>query len=116
MYYIEFPEKQVSAIVDAPSTDKARTAFLDTLERKGIIYRGIRGQVRSSLVVDNIDSIEGINPTYIINYSYGDSIDSVPVEQAGLDIEKSSEPIELQQPQQQQRELTPLEKVTLGVQ
>jgi len=37
IYYVIHPNLEIKATVDAPSTEKARTVFLDYLERQGKI-------------------------------------------------------------------------------
>ena len=55
LYYVTHPNIDISATVHgAPSTEKARTMFLDWLERRGRIRRSRRGYYREDMVAERM--------------------------------------------------------------
>lgn len=70
IYYVAHPNLDFSAKVDAPSTEKARTVFLDYLERNGIISRRRRQYVRENMVAEKLEHPETIDADIELAYSY----------------------------------------------
>lgn len=59
-YYVTHPNIEVSALVHAPSTEKARTLFLDFLEREGGISRAHRSRLREHTVAERMRDPAGV--------------------------------------------------------
>lgn len=74
-YYVTHPNVDFSATVKAPTTDKARTTFLDYLERTGRANRKTRQQLRHNLVAERIDAPEEVNADVNLKYAYIDGDD-----------------------------------------
>lgn len=70
IYYVSHPELEVTALVDAPSTEKARTAFLDYLERQGRVSRADRQYFRRDMIMHRTDSPEDFRADVELNYGY----------------------------------------------
>ncbi|KKN16920.1 hypothetical protein LCGC14_0971250 [marine sediment metagenome] len=75
-YYVTHPNLGFSATVEAPSTEKARTAFLDYLERQGKISRSRRQDLRRNMVADRIADPGEVMAD--VNLAYGYSEASAP--------------------------------------
>ena len=54
-YFLTHPRLDKTAVVHAPSTEKARTVFLDWLERNGSINRGDRQSWRKDMLAGRIE-------------------------------------------------------------
>jgi hypothetical protein len=54
VYFVTHPNIDLSAKVTAPSTEKARTVFLDYLERVGKLRRSMRGRLRENMVAEKM--------------------------------------------------------------
>jgi len=59
-YWVTHPNIDLSATVHAPSTEKARTLFLDYLERSNRIGRAQRGPLRENMVAEKMSNSEDI--------------------------------------------------------
>jgi hypothetical protein len=70
VYYVTHPSIPLTATVDAPTTEKARTTFLDFLERSGTINRRDRRQVRKSIITKLMDPNEPIAVDIALYYNY----------------------------------------------
>lgn len=70
VYYVTHPNIGVSATVYAPSTEKARTVFLDYLERKGSLPRAYRSQLRKDMVAEGISDPYSILSDVELHYGY----------------------------------------------
>jgi hypothetical protein len=132
-YYVMRPGFQTSAMVQAPSTEKARTTFLDYLERHNIVSRASRQSMRRNMVAKRVDDPNEVETDIQLQYGYENtsggelpleaSIDSTPVsEDLPMDVPVNesldSQPAEpLPQPEQpvQGRKLSPIQKLSLGV-
>lgn len=69
-YYVTHPNLDFSAKVDAPSTEKARTTFLDYLERNGVISRRRRQYVRENMVAEKLEHPETVDADIELSYGY----------------------------------------------
>jgi len=74
-YYVTHPNIDFSATVKAPSTDKARTAFLDYLERTGKASRKYRQDIRRNTVAERIEFPEEVDTDVKLYYNYTDGDD-----------------------------------------
>ena len=54
VYFVTHPNIDLSAKVTAPTTEKARTVYLDYLERVGKLSRSKRGQLRENMVAEKL--------------------------------------------------------------
>lgn len=70
VYYVTYPNLDISATVTAPSTDKARTTFLDWLERTGRMSRKNRQRLRRHLVAERLEFPEEVEADVRLNYQY----------------------------------------------
>jgi len=70
IYYVRHPNIDSSAVVHAPTTEKARTTFLDYLERRGAIQRRLRQALRENMVAEKIDSPYGVSSDIELYYQY----------------------------------------------
>ena len=71
VYYVTHPNLDFSAKVDASSTEKARTVFLDYLERSGAISRRQRQSVRRNMVAKRLERPETVDADIELSYAYG---------------------------------------------
>ncbi len=70
-YLVVNPQIQgVTALVHAPSTEKARTTYLDWLERNKGVSRSLRGQLRATTITKKLDG-EGSSVDYTVELDYG---------------------------------------------
>lgn len=94
-YYVAHPNMDFSATVKAPSTDKARTTFLDYLERTGRANRKYRQNIRRNLVAEMIEFPEEVDTDVTLNYDYtgsnGDSEKPIQVGYVPEDIDENNE-------------------------
>lgn len=72
-YFIEHSSIPLKASVDAPSTEKARTEYLDYLERNSIIPRSKRQLVRRGLILKRMKSSDEISTDVVLSYGYSDA-------------------------------------------
>jgi len=70
VYYVTHPNVDFSATVYAPSTEKARTVFLDYLEREQAIPRAYRGYLRKDMVAERISDPYSILSDVELHYGY----------------------------------------------
>lgn len=68
IYWVTHPNIDVSATVYAPSTEKARTVFLDYLERSSQISRPQRGPLRVDMVAEKIRDPYAITSDVELHY------------------------------------------------
>jgi len=73
IYFVMHPNMGVTALVDAPSTEKARTTFLDWLERSGQILRSDRQRWRKNMVAEKMDEPQSVTADVELSYGYDDS-------------------------------------------
>lgn len=70
IYYVTHPNLGVSAKVEAPATEKARTTFLDYLERHGHINRADRQHWRRNMVAEKMEYPEDVFADIELHYGY----------------------------------------------
>jgi hypothetical protein len=70
-YYVMHPALGVTAVVHAPSTEKARTTFLDWLERNGNMRRMDRQQLRKDMVAKRLED-SNVQSDVVLHYGYQD--------------------------------------------
>ena len=97
VYYVTHPMMDKSAVVYAPSTEKARTTFLDWLERNGLIRRADRQAFRNDMVAQRLDD-PNIPADIELHYGYRDY--TTPMRYPTTTYEESETP----QPQRPTRE------------
>ena len=54
-YYLTHPRIDKTAVVYAPTTEKARTTFLDWLERNNLISRSHRNYFRRDMIAERLE-------------------------------------------------------------
>ena len=69
-YYVTHPNLDLTAIVYAPTTEKARTTFLDYLERSGVLARGSRGSFRQNMIAEKLGEPGSVNADIELHYGY----------------------------------------------
>ena len=89
IYYVTHPSMGLDAKVEAPSTEKARTTFLDYLERNGRIGRSQRDAYRRNLVAERLRDPEVIQADLDLAYDY---IPGAPPIQIGFEPGPEIEP------------------------
>lgn len=120
-YYVTHPNIDFSATVKAPSTDKARTTFLDYLERTGRANRKYRQNIRRNTVAERIEFPEEVDTDVTLNYDYtgsnGDSEETIQVgyvpetSEVESPDEEGYEPMESTFESEPQSEPLPVEQV-----
>lgn len=70
-YYLTHPRVGKTAVVYAPTTEKARTTFLDWLERNNFIRRANRHFFRKDMIAERIED-PNVPSDVILNYGYKD--------------------------------------------
>lgn len=70
VYYVTHPSIPLTATVDSPTTEKARTTFLDFLERSGTINRRDRRQIRKGIITKLLDPNEPMAVDIALYYGY----------------------------------------------
>ena len=83
VYYVTHPEIRRTAVVFAPSTAKARTTFLDWLERNGMIRRGDRQAVRRNLIAERMED-SNVPSDVQLYYGYEESPPNVGFERQSI--------------------------------
>ena len=122
-YFLMSPSLGATAIVEAPSTDKARTAFLDYLERTGAIPRTQRRSSRRSIATKRLTDSAGVIADIRIPYDYTWDQAPVPPQEALSYIAEESSPSlpeELPSPlpssgPSQVGNMSPLARAALGI-
>ena len=69
-YYVTHPNLDVTAMVHAPSTEKARTTFLDYLERQGKVPRRYRQALRSNMITERLKDPTSVTTDVELYYGY----------------------------------------------
>ena len=69
-YYVTHPNMNFSATIEAPSTEKARTTYLDYLERQGMLSRSRRQELRKNMVADRIIDPGEVMADVTLSYGY----------------------------------------------
>jgi hypothetical protein len=129
VYYVTHPSIPLTATVDSPTTEKARTTFLDFLERSGTIHRRDRRQVRKGIITKLMDPNEPIAVDIALYYNYiasrpsyapqtsvtGSNVVTPVYRQEGEAYPYSQEPVKEQtQSQNNSSQVSPLMKAALG--
>lgn len=116
IYWISHPNMELSATVHAPTTEKARTVFLDWLERTSQIARGDRQRWRRHTLAERLEYPEELESDVTLHYGYEEarpeSIPRVPREELipeEAPIEEPVPTIEEQRPR-----LSPIAQAALG--
>jgi len=112
----------VSATVDAPTTEKARTTFLDYLERGGKIRRRDRQAWRKNMVAERLRDGNEVFSDVRLDYDYVappqevyyEPRRSVPVDVGYEQDFYEEEPFEKSIPVQEERYISPLERAAWG--
>jgi hypothetical protein len=81
-YYVTHPNLGRSAVVHAPSTEKARTTFLDWLERNNHISRAERQRWRRNMVAERLEYPSEVGSDVELWYGYEET--RLPREMDGL--------------------------------
>lgn len=120
-YYVTHPLVGLTATIYAPTSEKARTAYLDYLERTGRIRRSVRKLLRSNLVAQHMESSTAMPSDVTLDYSYASSATSQPLSaEEFVSREVGAEGIDAGQPlspvavQSQEKAMSPLEQAVLG--
>lgn len=71
-YYVTHPRIDKTAVVFAPATEKARTTFLDWLERNGLIRRAQRHLFRRDMIAERIED-PNVPADVELHYGYEES-------------------------------------------
>lgn len=128
-YYVTHPNLGISAVVDAPATEKARTTFLDWLERTGQITRGDRQRWRRNMVAERLEDPGEVMADVELHYGYEEAggyrrpdvvdipigIDRPEIVDIPMDIDEPEVidiPVELKE--EQPPNLSPIARVSLG--
>jgi len=69
-YYVTHPSISLTALVKAPTTEKARTAFLDYLERSGMIARRSRQFYRENMIAERMNEDLPVRADIELSYGY----------------------------------------------
>ncbi len=101
-YSVSHPQLEITATVDAPSTEKARTTFLDYLERNHKISRRQRQLLRQAMATKRIEEGEGYSDLEL-HYEY-EHVPEVPGLGLGGPIPTT---VEFENPPEQLAETTP---------
>jgi len=70
-YYVTHPAVGRTAVVYAPSTEKARTTFLDWLERNNLMRRADRQILRRNMVAQRLED-PNMPADVVLHYGYQD--------------------------------------------
>lgn len=126
VYYVTHPNLGISAAVEAPTTEKARTTFLDYLERQGGIRRSDRQFWRKNMVTERLEDPQEIVVDVELHYGYESGGGGVPPSMSATPVRGelvgeeevipySGEMIEVPLEEEQPKKLSPIAKVSLGV-
>lgn len=77
-YYTTHPNLSVTALIDAPSTEKARTTFLDYLERRNLISRADRQYWRKNMITKRMEDPRDLQADVELNYGYQEGGQQMP--------------------------------------
>ncbi len=73
VYFVTHPNMGVTSLVTAPSTEKARTTFLDWLERNDHIRRADRQYWRKNMIAERMEDPQNVTADVDLAYGYMDS-------------------------------------------
>lgn len=71
-YYVTHPYIKRIAVVHAPTTEKARTTFLDWLERGGLLPRARRQAYRRDMIAEKLED-PNVPSDVELYYEYGEA-------------------------------------------
>lgn len=118
-YFVMHPNLNRSAVVEAPTTEKARTTFLDHLERHRVIGRRARQQYREDMVAERLEDAGAVDADVRLSYYYNGqepegsvSLGDLPRESQYYDepeMMPEPEPVEAYEPAR-----SPIAEVSLG--
>jgi len=118
IYYVTHPNMDKKAIVHAPSTEKARTTFLDWLERSGSISRRDRHGWRRNMIASRMEDGTGVPSDIELWYGYEEASTRLPnpeplmAEESFIPEEQVFIPEEVPQPEvAPQKQLSPIAQV-----
>ncbi len=95
-YYVTHPAIDRTAVVYAPSTEKARTTFLDWLERNGLMQRRHRQALRRDMVAERLED-PGVPADVELHYGYAEM--AIPQEHRLGGPEIREVPVEFEEPE-----------------
>jgi len=136
-YYVTHPNMNFSATIEAPSTEKARTTYLDYLERQGMLSRSRRQELRRNMVADRVMDPGEVQADISLSYGYeetrfapvereelqlGDRMVEIPIEPRREPVyeeepEEYLGPVEREQPVERPEEprvFSPIQQISLG--
>lgn len=70
VYFVTHPNLGTTALVHAPATEKARTTFLDYLERRSAISRADRQYWRKNMIAEKMEDPYDVQADVELNYGY----------------------------------------------
>lgn len=135
VYYVTHPNIDLSAKITAPSTEKARTTFLDYLERVGKLKRSKRGYLRQNMVAEKMSDAFSVESDIELSYgsvgqqafgepvsSFDEVLDEVSAPRRNDKVlyerepesEEFAEPELQPQPMPQPQRLSPIAQMSLG--
>jgi hypothetical protein len=133
VYFVMHPNLDIRASVEAPSTEKARTTFLDYLERTGQIDRASRQNLRRNLIASRLLDPGEAQTNISLSYGYegagneenvipSGQMREVPMDQLRQQASEESmvrpelEPTQRFQPEPepQPQVMTPIQRLALG--
>lgn len=93
-YFVTHPYMDKTAVVHAPSTEKARTTFLDWLERNGLVNRRWRQSYRRDMVAERLED-PNVPADVELHYGYEEAptIGYVPPRRAEVEGEYREVPV-----------------------
>lgn len=116
-YYVTHPRIDKTGVVYAPATEKARTTFLDWLERNGFIRRAHRHLFRQDMVAERIED-PNVPADVVLHYGYeeappqeyrlgGPEVHDIPVRFAEPEVEDLVDPSRLKVVSEEEVEFDP---------
>jgi hypothetical protein len=98
----------VAAVVYAPSTEKARTTYLDWLERNGYMNRADRQAYRRNMVAERLEDPQGVSSDVVLHYGYQTA---QPMMRAVPSVEPERAPQQVQEPVEESSSRFPIEEL-----
>ena len=118
-YYVTHPNIELSAIIHAPTTEKARTTFLDYLERTGRMSRSRRQSLRASMVAERVDDSFNLDADVELYYDYAPEPEAeLPIGYYGSEESYEDEASDYaeEEPEEEPVQVrSPVQEVSLGV-
>lgn len=110
-YFVTSPFVEETAVVrGAPTSEKARTVFLDHLERSGLLPRNRRQEIRATMATKRVG--DGVDADVILEYgeeTHLPYIVRLPSSTVGEEVEESTKV-----PEEKPKRLSPIAEVALG--